>query len=346
MASVADALRLGRQQAQRVADRAGGPATRAILRTAARDLRERIDQALRFGSSTETNVAMMRATLAQVELTTRSLSGDLLGVVRGSATTAAEGAASNLYRYLNAANRRFGTTRTLGISEASMMSRAVRGVDASVLRRLATTERDRARQADDPDAKIEATRSFDVDRPSSVLTRYSIETVGEFEGVLRTAVVAGKPWGDVRDELTARSPFLQGAPASWAERIARTETIAAHNRAGWEAARAADDELGDVVKILCATFDGRTGWDSFAVHGQIRRVDEPFEWAGGYYQAPPNRPRDREIVVSHRISWPLPPEFAWRSDGEVAAAWRRDRRKGSPPARPKMTTVPLERFGK
>jgi len=30
----------------------------------------------------------------------------------------------------------------------------------------------------------------------------------------------------------------------------------------------------------------------------------------------------------------------------VMAAWLRDRRKGAPPARPDMTTVPLDQFGK
>lgn len=182
--------------------------------------------------------------------------------------------------------------------------------------------------------------------PGGVLTRYSAAVIEEFEGVLRRGMLTGKPWGDVRDELTSKSPFLQGSPKFWAERIVRTETMGAYNRAGWEAIRAADDELGDMVKILSATFDDRTGWDSYQVHGQIRRVDEAFAWKGGLYQSPPNRPNDREVVVPHRVSWPIPEELAWRSDGEVAAAWKRDRRKGGPPPRPLMTTIPLARFGR
>lgn len=123
-------------------------------------------------------------------------------------------------------------------------------------------------------------------------------------------------------------------------------TMAALNRSSWEGIRAADDELGDMVKILCATIDGRTGWDSLQVHGQIRRPDEAFEWNGGFYQNPPNRPNDREVVVPHRISWPIPDELHPRSDAEVVAAWQRDRRKGSPPARAERSTVPLDLFGK
>jgi hypothetical protein len=122
-------------------------------------------------------------------------------------------------------------------------------------------------------------------------------------------------------------------------------TMGAYNRAGWESIRSADDDLGDMVKILCASFDDRTGWDSYQVHGQIRLPDEAFEWAGGIFQHPPNRPNDREVVVPHRKSWAIPPELAWRGDGEVMAAWRRDRRKGAPPGRPEMTTVPLSEFG-
>ena len=185
-----------------------------------------------------------------------------------------------------------------------------------------------------------------VPSTDGVLARYGAATIQSFEDVLRNGMLTGKPWGDVREELVSKSPFLQGAPRSWAERILRTETMGAYNRAGWEAIRAADDDLGDMVKILSATFDNRTAWDSYQVHGQIRRVDEAFAWNGGLYQAPPNRPNDREVVVPHRISWPLPPDLAWRSDAEVIAAWKRDRRLGSPPARPQMTTVPLDRFGK
>lgn len=179
-----------------------------------------------------------------------------------------------------------------------------------------------------------------------VLRRYGAATIETFEGVLRTGILTRKPWGDMRDELVQASPFLQGQPKFWAERIARTETMAAYNRAGWEGLRAADDDLGDVVKVLSATFDNRTGWDSYQVHGQLRRTDEPFEWAGGLYQHPPNRPNDREVVVPHRLSWPIPHELHPRSDAEVMAAWKREQRRGSPPKRPRMSTIPHEAFAK
>jgi len=121
--------------------------------------------------------------------------------------------------------------------------------------------------------------------------------------------------------------------------------MGAYNRAGWEAIREADAQLGDMVKIVSETFDSRTGADSFAVHGQIRRPEEAFEWWDGLYHHPPNRPNDRATVVPHRVSWPIPPALAWRSQGEITARWHMEGRRGSPPDRPKMTTIPLGQFG-
>ncbi len=124
-------------------------------------------------------------------------------------------------------------------------------------------------------------------------------------------------------------------------------TAAAYNRSGWEGAREAHDQLGDVCKILSATFDDRTGWDSYQVHGQIRRIDEPFVSAFGRYMHPPNRPNDREVVVPHRLSWSIPKYLVWKTDADVLERWRYEGRKGPPPPRPQpMTTIPLQRFGR
>jgi hypothetical protein len=123
-------------------------------------------------------------------------------------------------------------------------------------------------------------------------------------------------------------------------------TMAASNRASWESIQQVQATDGQMVKLLAATFDDRTGADSWAVHGQIRRVSEAFESWFGLYQAPPNRPNDREIVAPHNTRWPIPKYLEWKTDGEVAQRWREQKRKGSPPPRPKMTTVPLTEFPK
>lgn len=280
--------------------------------------------------------AQMRVALRQIEDATKLLVGGLKGVVVGQAVGVADASAGQVVEYLEKAERAFrGSARPLRLDEATILDRARSGVESSVLRRLGSSG------GPEEGAAPEAHRA----KPG-ILQRYGMSVVGHFEEVLRVGMVARKPWAEIRADLTAASPFLQGAPAHWAERIVRTETMGAANRAGWEGIRAADEQLKDMCKVLAATFDDRTGWDSFQVHGQIRRPNEPFEWADGSYMHPPNRPNDREVVVPHRVAWPIPPQLAQRGDAEVLAAWKRAGRKGSPPPRTwARSTIPLARFG-
>ncbi len=325
--SAQQTLARNRRDAQSLADKKGVEATRALLVEAERDLQRRIDEAVLTVGEDAFTAVQLQTTLAQVQQVTRELTRDMKVVIVGGAREVAGESAGHVVEYLGRADREYrGVASTgLGLREASMLDRAVNGTESSVLRRLSNDPGNRA--------------------GTGILARYGGGVIESFETALQVALVARKPWSEVRSSLVAQSSFLQGAPAAWAERIARTEIMGAYNRAGWETMRAADDELGDMCKILCATFDNRTGADSYAVHGQIRRVDEAFSWWDGMYQHPPNRPNDREVVVPHRVCWPIPDHLAWRTDGEVAARWAFNGRKGGPPGRPKMTTIPLERFG-
>lgn len=129
-------------------------------------------------------------------------------------------------------------------------------------------------------------------------------------------------------------------------------TMAASNRAGLEAIVGIDAQEGggQFAKILSATFDDRTGWDSYMVHGQIRRPGEAFEWRdyrgrAEEYMAPPNRPNDREIVVPHATRWVIPESLRWLPASEYRRVFREQAgKKRSPPARPRMTTIPLSAF--
>jgi hypothetical protein len=269
----------------------------------------------------------MRATLAQVEAVLKPLQVGLRDAVVDGGREAAQRAAADAVAYLRAADARYsGVAQPLALREAAMLDEAVEGAEASVLRRIAS----------DPSHS---------GRPG-VLARYSAGVVEDFEQVLQNRFAAKKPWDEVRDELTAKSPFLQGKPAHWAERIVRTEVMAAHNRAGWEVLRRAGDELGDVMKVLSCVDDVRTGSDSLAVHGQIRRPEEAFESWNGSFQHPPDRPNDRAVVVMHRLSWPIPDELKPHPWSEVTARWKEEGRKGSPPARPNDSTVDRSLFGK
>jgi hypothetical protein len=269
----------------------------------------------------------MRVTLAQVRQVLKELSPRFSSLIASQGKEAAERSAAGLLSYMQQAERRYkGIGAALPLRGASMIDRVTQRTEASVLRRIASVP-------EDPAAK-------------GILARYGMNVVSKFEDELQLGLATRKPWGEVRGELLGKSSFLQQAPAHWAERIVRTETMAAAGRGAWETAREAQTVLGDMVKILSATFDGRTSWDSYQVHGQIRRPEEAFEWKGGAYQYPPNRPNDREVAIPHRISWPIPAYLEPRSDGEVAARFAEEGRKGSPGARPNMSTVDRSLFGK
>lgn len=330
-ASPEQVLALDRQSAIKMASEVGVARMRKILRRAQADLNRRLVEAVSLselaGQTTFTE-AQVRVALAQVQETVRLVQGGIREVVVGQGEMTAVAAARNTVKYMTAADRAFRGVgvQPMAFDEARMLDRATRGAKSSVLHRLLS----------DP-----------VDpRRAGILERYGAGVVERFEGVLQQRFVARTPWEDVKRQLVAESPFLQEVPGHWAERIVRTEVMAAHGASSWEAIREADEQLdGTVVKILCATFDNRTGSDSFAVHGQIRRPDEAFQSWYGLYMHPPNRPNDREIVVPFRTTWPIPAYLEPVSDSDVLARWRQEKRKGSPPARPKMTTVPRESFG-
>jgi hypothetical protein len=320
-------LARNRLEAYRLAEIKGKEQTKGLMEEAANELRQMLSSVNAPDEGTFTG-AQMRATLAQLEDVISNLTEDLgKEIVRGGRTAARE-SVLNTSEYLGRVDRAHKGLgeQGLAIKEASMLDYATKATESTIIRRLSSLP-------DDPDGL-------------GVLARYGLSTIQDFEQVMQKGLLMKKSWSEMRDELVTKSPFLQGSPMSWAERILRTEIMGAYNRSGWETMRYADEELGDMVKILAATFDDRTGSDSIALHGQIRKVEQAFDWWGGKYMHPPNRPNDREVVVPHRIAWPLPEYLQIRSEAEVFARWRKEKRKGSPPARPKMTTVPLSKFGK
>jgi hypothetical protein len=310
-----------------------------VLGTAAKDLESRLETVLaRRGGGDTFTAARLQATLTQVRgVIAKVVVPGMTEGILSAGGKAAESAGSNAFSYLENAHEAFaGTTgEILGIKEASLVSAATSGTRASILRRLASSGGAIAGAEGVSKGKV------------GILQRYGLETIGHFEGVLQNAILTRQPVDEVRDRLTEKSPFLMASPRFWAERIMRTEIMGAFSLGSWLAGKAADDELGDLVRILSATFDDRIGSDSIAVHGQVRRMGEPFESWFGPYMYPPNRPNDREIVVDHRISWGAPPEHLKpRSDGEIAAAWKREKRKGGPPPRPNMSTIDPSEWGR
>lgn len=313
--------------AQRFAEKASKVRAHAALERAQRELNERLQQAIATGPGDGSfTVAQLRATLEQVRAVLGPLTKSLGGTMIDLGKQAAAMSAKDALQYVQAAEDEYGLGRTLPLDTAVLVDVAVSGTHASMARRIAS----------------------DPNHPGQpgVLARYGLATMSKFEEGLQQRIIQGKPWEAVKADLVSSSPFLQGQPAHWAERLLRTEAMYASNKGGFEAMKQVENVIGLMLKILVATFDDRTGADSYAVHGQIRRTAEAFESWFGPYQHPPNRPNDREVVVPHHMSWPLPAELKPRSDGEVASRWAQEGRKGSPPPRPLMSTVPVEDIGK
>lgn len=332
-----DALGKNRRDAVDLAKAAGAKKTKALLAGAESDLLTRLRQAEGLsgpgkGSFTATQ---LRATLAQVKLVQRDLNRGLRTLLVDQAAEVSGVAAEHTIEYLAKADQAFRGTgvQPLALKEAGVLDAAKEGAESSLLRRLAS-DGEPGPDGEPSPAKV------------GILQRYGMNTVEDFEGTLQRGLVGRKSWSDMRDDITEQSPFLQGKPASWAERIVRTEVMGAYNRAGWESVREADEQLGDMCKILSATFDDRTGSDSYAVHGQIRRPDEAFQSWFGLYQHPPNRPNDREVVVPHRVSWKIPAYLKWKDAEAISKRWALEKRKEKLPARPEMTTIPLNQFGR
>lgn len=334
-----DALEKNQRNARQLLQAVGDTRVKGMLKKAQADLEKRLKAAEGLGGAGKDSftAAQLRVALAQVKLVTKQVQTGIQTTLLGTANVATTTSVQNTVQYLQQAEKQFKGlgAQPLALREAGIVDQVRSGVNASVLRRLASSGE-----------PIVGADAVPHKAKKGILDRYGEATIGNFEGVLQQALLTRKPWAQVRDEITEKSPFLQGAPAHWAERIVRTETMGIYNRAGWESVRKADEVLGDMCKILAAVFDDRTASDSYAVHGQIRKPEQAFESWFGLYQHPPNRPNDRETVVPHRVSWPIPPYLAWKSEEQIATRWKFEKRKGRPPERPNMTTIPLKEFGK
>ena len=308
--SPADILSRARQEALEISDASSARALYKLLRDAEDDLAYRIakhKQLRPLGDGTFTR-AQMEVTLKQIREVTQTLVKRINPLVQDAANDASEASADGVHAYLNAAEKHFtGINQGLALDETAMTDAAMAGQKASVARRL---------MVEHPDGK-----------GGGILQRYGFEVVRQFERQLAIGVATRKPFDEIREALVDKSPFLQGAPRSWAERLTRTEVFGAYSRGAHAAMQRAQEDIGDMVRILVATFDARTGADSYAVHGEVRGMNEPFEYVdydGEHttFMTPPNRPNDREVVVAHRKAWPIPDAFKPKSDGEVERKYK------------------------
>lgn len=125
------------------------------------------------------------------------------------------------------------------------------------------------------------------------------------------------------------------------DRIIRTETAAIYNGTALAAMEAEDTPDDPMFKRLVSIFDNVTGADSYGQHGQIRRVRDPFQDSKGrLYQAPPNRPHDRAVVIPHRGSWGERVEHLERVPVDVVAETSEPAPLPKPPRRPCRSASP------
>jgi hypothetical protein len=331
-------MRLNQMQAARLSETVGRQRLLGILRDSQAELEVRIARYTRGGRGAGTfTLEQMNTALVQVRAVLRDLQPAIAAVVLENGEQAAAAAVDHTQTYLNVAETSFaGIVQPLAFNEAKALDVASEGARASILQRLGTSG-EGARNGLDETHRAKA----------GILERYGTGVIGQFEARLQQGVIQRKSWSDMERDITAESPFLQESPRYWAERIVRTETMGAYNRAAAETHEEVGRQVGGgkLLRILSATFDDRTSADSYAVHGQIRRIGESFDTWQGKIENPPARPNDREIVVLHKITWPLPKYLTPRTDAEVLARWRSEGRKGSPPPRPLLSTVPRSEIG-
>lgn len=135
--------------------------------------------------------------------------------------------------------------------------------------------------------------------------RYGAQSVRKIEDAIGAATLQQKTWRQMRTDVWKAIGGTVEAEQYVVDRIIRTELSAAYNGTTLAALHEEDRPEDRMLKRLVATFDRRTGKDSILLHGQTRKLEEPFYDAvrARYYQAPPNRPNDRETVVGWRESY-------------------------------------------
>ena len=93
-------------------------------------------------------------------------------------------------------------------------------------------------------------------------------------------ITRGIAGGMTHTEIARNINFYAGAPLSRAKTIARTESHRIQQASTFDAQKAAKDKGADVVKQWDSTLDGATRPVHRHLDGQIREIEEPFEYGG------------------------------------------------------------------
>jgi hypothetical protein len=135
--------------------------------------------------------------------------------------------------------------------------------------------------------------------------RYGAEAVAGIENAMAKSVLLGTPWTEARESVMGLVREQVGGRQWMVDRIIRNEVATIYSSTTMAALLEEDEPDDPMLKKLVALWDKVTGLDSKLLHGQTRRVQDLFTDAvhGKEFDAPPNRPNDREIVIGWRASW-------------------------------------------
>lgn len=282
MASVLDILRQQRQQLQRLVEQRGVRRLGKVYAESRAELRDRLAQLEREGRGQSFSAHHMRIMLLQSQHAVRYLEDRLGRELEGSGRLVASTAPRGMYRTVQALEQHFsGHSPVAQVEQAALFQRVYKGVEPSLMDRFRRSKR-----------------------------LYGPPVVAKIRLELAKGLVQGKTVDDMVSAVAGTGGIFDGQ--RWrAERIVRTELAWAHNHTQFQTMRALRDSGGPTHKKLLETFDDRTGNDSKILHGQIRRIDEPFVYdpppgERGYppFQVGPGRPNDRSVTVPWRPEWP------------------------------------------
>lgn len=223
------------------------------------------------------SAAQAAATLAQLAESTRGLTERQLGLLRRALPGIANIARTDLAAYLTALDRHFlGVARPLRWDTLEWLQ----GYSRPLLRARLQIYR----------------RSF---------ARYGAEAVAGIESAMAKSVLLGTPWTEAREAVMALVRKQVGGRQWMVDRIVRTEVATVYSSTTMAALLEEDEPDDPMLKKLVAIFDKATALDSKLLHGQTRRVQDLFTdvLRGRQFDAPPNRPNDREIVIGWRASY-------------------------------------------
>lgn len=247
---------------------------------------------------TKFTYAQAKAYQAQIQITVEAVKKKLAGLTDAQVLRAIDNGFSHTVEMVSRLEEMFaGVSEPMRIQEASHMSRIKNGIQSSLLA-----------------------------HKNESIQKYGDAMIRDFERTIRLGFMEGKTTRQITADLIAHGgPGGLFRKKSWmAKRIVRTEVSNAYHESKLVTMQETRQlDFPDMQKKAMATFDNRTAFDSYAVHGQIRDLDDSFEdGAGRRYLRPPGRPNDRETVIPWRPSWKESDFSRMKSSAEIEEAWR------------------------